>query len=78
MSTRPIYMKNFANLKNLNYLRENYSKYEVDFNKEKRNIIFLDIDGVLQPHSSKKRFEYAPEPLIEYLCEKTNNDIYFL
>lgn len=76
MSTRQIYMKNFANLKNLNYLRENYNKYNVSFKKEQRNIIFLDIDGVLQPHESKKRFEYAPEPLIDYLCKKTNNEIY--
>lgn len=69
-------MKNFANLKNLNYLRENYNEHYVGFKKEQGNIIFLDIDGVLQPHSSKKRFEYDPEPLIEYLCKKTNNDIY--
>ena len=76
MSTRQIYMKNFANLKNLNYLRENYDKYNISFKKEQRNIIFLDIDGVIQPYSSKKRFQYEPEPLIEYLCKKTNNDIY--
>lgn len=69
-----IYMKNFANPKNLKYLRENYDKYNVSFKKEQRNIIFLDIDAVIQPYSSQKRFEYDPEPLIEDLCKKTNND----
>ena len=69
-------MKNFANPKNLNYLRDNCREYRIGFKKDKRNIIFLDIDGVLQPYSSQKRFEYDPEPLIEDLCQKTNNDIY--
>ena len=43
---------------------------------EKKNIIFLDIDGVIQPYQSKKRFEHDMNQTIKFLCEKSKNAIY--
>jgi hypothetical protein len=55
------------------YRREDGKKYD----KEKGPaVIFLDIDGVIQPIGSQKRFDYNFSPSIEYLCKKFHNDIY--
>lgn len=41
-----------------------------------KNIIFLDIDGVLQPYNNKYRFEHDLTKLPTYFKEKFNDDIY--
>lgn len=56
--------------KSLDFLRKEKE------NNNKKNILFLDIDGVLQPYSSQKRFEHNLEETIEYVCDKYNDDIY--
>lgn len=45
-------------------------------NMEKINFIFLDIDGVIQPVSSKNRFEHTNEDLQNKLYKETNDSIY--
>jgi len=41
-----------------------------------RTIIFLDIDGVLQPHHQQDRFNHDMEKLREELAERFNNPDY--
>ena len=38
------------------------------------NVVFLDIDGVIQPHNSFKRFNYMNNNTIKYLSDKYNCD----
>lgn len=45
-------------------------------NSEKKNIIFLDIDGVIQPHDQRERFDHDLDKLVDYLCDKYNDPIY--
>lgn len=40
------------------------------------NIIFLDIDGVIQPYNSQKRFDHDMQATINHLAIKYQNDIY--
>ncbi len=42
----------------------------------KKTVIFLDIDGVLQPHGSQDRFEHDMTKLKEDLAQKYNNNEY--
>ena len=42
----------------------------------KKNIVFLDIDGVLQPYGNKYRFNHNFEETLEYICNKYNDEIY--
>lgn len=42
----------------------------------KKTVIFLDIDGVLQPLGSQDRFEHDMTKLKEELAQKYNNDEY--
>ena len=42
-------------------------------NISKKNIIFLDIDGVLQPYSAATRFDYQLEKLPQYFANKYND-----
>lgn len=42
-------------------------------NISKKNIIFLDIDGVLQPYSADTRFNYKLEELPQYFANKYND-----
>lgn len=42
----------------------------------KKNIIFLDIDGVIQPYDQRERFDHDLIRLIDYLCEKYNDPVY--
>ena len=44
--------------------------------KKLRKVIFLDIDGVLQPGGRQNRFDHAMEKLREDLVVKYNNNIY--
>ena len=39
----------------------------------KKNIIFLDIDGVIQPYSQDSRFEHELEKLPNYFAERYND-----
>jgi len=39
-------------------------------------VIFLDIDGVLQPYSSQKRFDHDLHELLKTLAEKYDDDLY--
>lgn len=41
----------------------------------KRNIIFLDIDGVLQPYSSWLRDDHDIDATIKYLCSKYDPEV---
>ncbi len=41
-----------------------------------RRVIFLDIDGVIQPHSSQKRFRHDLKKLREELAAKYEDDAY--
>ncbi len=45
-------------------------------NNIKKNIVFLDIDGVLQPYGNKDRFNHDFNKTIDYLCEKYKDEIY--
>lgn len=47
-------------------------------NKEpqKENIIFLDIDGVLQPYNANDRFNHDMKETIDYLVDKYDDNIY--
>lgn len=47
-----------------------------DIEDGKKNIIFLDIDGVLQPYDQRKRFDHDLDKLVDYLCDKYNDPIY--
>ena len=40
------------------------------------NIVFLDIDGVVQPHNSFKRFKYMNYDTIKYLSDKYQTDYF--
>jgi len=55
------------------YPRED--RWEVRNQKKGPAVIFLDIDGVIQPYSSKNRFDYKFEPSLDYISEKFHNDI---
>jgi len=44
--------------------------------KKTRRVIFLDIDGVLQPHGQQDRFNHDLEQLRKDLAAKYNNDEY--
>lgn len=40
-------------------------------------IIFLDIDGVLQPYDNEERFQHDLDETVELVAKKYNDDIYF-
>ena len=40
------------------------------------NVVFLDINGVLQPHTSFKRFDYMNDDTIKYLSSKYHTDYF--
>ena len=42
----------------------------------RRTVIFLDIDGVLQPPSSQKRFKHDLEELRRSLADRFDDEIY--
>ena len=42
----------------------------------KKNVIFLDIDGVIQPYSNQYRFDHDFESVINHIVKKFNDDIY--
>ena len=44
--------------------------------QEPRTVIFLDIDGVLQPHGRQERFKHDLEELRVQLAERYQNDNY--
>lgn len=53
----------------------------IDFKKEKinnkkKNIIFLDIDGVIQPYNNQYRFKYDMKETVKFLAKKFNDEIY--
>lgn len=50
-----------------------FLRKDINFNN---NIIFLDIDGVLQPYNNDYRFKYDLSKLQTYLSEKYSNSIY--
>lgn len=56
------------------YKKETFTKKE--YSNNQMNIIFLDIDGVIQPYSNQFRFDHDMNETINYLCEKYNTDIY--
>lgn len=41
----------------------------------KKNIIFLDIDGVIQPYGSQTRFAHDIDATIDYLCERYDPEV---
>ena len=43
---------------------------------KKQNILFLDIDGVIQPYHNQERFNHDMDKTVEFLCKKYNTDIY--
>ena len=40
-------------------------------------IIFLDIDGVLQPYNNNERFNHDLKETVKKVAEKYNDEIYF-
>ncbi len=42
----------------------------------KKKILFLDIDGVIQPYNNNEHFNHDMDKCIEYLCDKYKDDIY--
>lgn len=57
--------------KSFNLLRNNSNNELV-----KKNIIFLDIDGVIQPYDNQYRFLHDMKETINYLCKKYQTEIY--
>ncbi len=41
-----------------------------------RPVIFLDIDGVLQPYNNQRRFEHDRQALLRELAKKYDDDVY--
>ena len=39
-------------------------------------VVFLDIDGVIQPYNNQFRFDHKLNETIDYLCEKYSDNIY--
>lgn len=63
--------------KSLDFIRNNnYSKIDKELLNNKKNIIFLDIDGVIQPYNNQIRFEHNMDETINYLVEKYKDDTY--
>ncbi|WP_296878121.1 HAD domain-containing protein [Thomasclavelia sp.] len=57
----------------------NQARSREDFrikNSKYNNIIFLDIDGVIQPPLFERRFAHDMDATAKYLSEKYNDDIY--
>lgn len=46
-------------------------------NEEVKNLIFLDIDGVIQPYSQDSRFNYELDKLPAYFAAKYNDSSFF-
>ena len=64
--------------KGLELLREERSHREICkgyLEKGKKNIIFLDIDGVLKSYGSQKRFAHDIDATIDYLCERYDPEV---
>ena len=59
--------------KSIDLIQENRKKR---ISNNKKRIVFLDIDGVLQPYSNQYRFDHNMKETINYLCEKYNDEIY--
>ena len=53
-----------------------YSCLKTEPLEKLNNIIFLDIDGVIQPYNNQYRFEHNLNDLPEFLAAKFNDDIY--
>lgn len=56
------------------YRNDDLQKFDIEDGK--KNIIFLDIDGVIQPYDSQERFDHDLNKLVDYLCDKYNHSIY--
>lgn len=61
--------------KGLDLLRKNFNSDECDNTQKKKNIIFLDIDGVIQPYNNQRRHDHDLDAMIEYLCTKYDPDV---
>ena len=64
--------------KGLDLLRKNYNQQEGETNessKQKKNIIFLDIDGVIQPSYNQMRHDHDLDAMLEYLCTKYDPNV---
>gem|GEM_PF-7095938 len=48
----------------------------IDIEDGKKNIIFLDIDGVIQAYDQRECFDHDLDKLVDYLCDKYNDPIY--
>lgn len=55
---------------------DKYIRDHVRSQMTRQKVIFLDIDGVIQPISSQKRFGYQWDELCNYLVEKYHNPLY--
>lgn len=65
--------------KSRQFINKSIKTYEKDIrikNHLDKNIIFLDIDGVIQPPSYERRFDHDMEALQYYLANKYSDDIY--
>ena len=65
--------------KSRQFINKSIKTYEKDIrikNHLDKNIIFLDIDGVIQPPYYERRFEHDMEALQYYLANKYSDDIY--
>lgn len=59
-----------------NLKMDKYIRDHVRSQMSRQKVIFLDIDGVIQPISSQKRFGYQWDELCDYLSEKYHNPLY--
>ena len=59
--------------KSIDFIQENRKKKN---SNNKKRVVFLDIDGVLQPYSNQYRFDHNMQETIDYLCKKYNDEIY--
>ena len=58
------------------YRSKQFCKEDGDDIRKERSVIFLDIDGVLQPTRNERRFRHHMEETAQFLREKYDDEIY--
>ena len=65
------------NIMFIDNIKGKYTNIDEDIlSGKKKNIVFLDIDGVIQPYNNSYRFNHSMKDTIEYLVNRYNDNIY--